>query len=69
MEESRQFNQEQKLVILEGAKEVGIKEASRIAGHNIVDIQEYFSLYFAIPGGILRKQTLNCWCSTRMHGR
>ena len=31
MEKSRQFNQEQKLVILEGAKEVGIQEASRIA--------------------------------------
>jgi hypothetical protein len=32
MEKSRQFNQEQKLVILESAKEVGIKDASRIAG-------------------------------------
>jgi len=32
MEKSLQFNQDQQLVILESAKEIWIKEASRIAG-------------------------------------
>ena len=41
MEKSRQFNQEQKLVILESAKEVGIKEASRIAGVHYTTVYEW----------------------------
>ena len=41
MEKSRQFNQEQKLVILESAKEVGIKEAPRIAGVHYTTVYEW----------------------------
>jgi transposase len=41
MEKSRQFNQEQKLVILETAKEVGIKDASRIAGVHYTTVYEW----------------------------
>ena len=43
MEKSRQFNQEQKLVILEGAKEVGIKEASRIGGVHYTTVYEWWN--------------------------
>ena len=43
MEESRQFNQEEKLVILESAKGVGIKEASRIAGVHYTTVYEWRS--------------------------
>ena len=41
MEKSRQVNQEQKLVILESAKDVGIKEASRIAGVHYTTVYEW----------------------------
>jgi len=41
MERSRQANQEQKLVILESAKDVGIKEASRIAGVHYTTVYEW----------------------------
>jgi putative transposase len=41
MEKSGQLNQEQKLVILESAKEVGIKEASRIAGVHYTTVYEW----------------------------
>lgn len=41
MEKGGQFNQEQKLVILESAKEVGIKEASRIAGVHYSTVYEW----------------------------
>jgi transposase len=41
MEKNRQFNQEQKLVILESEKEVGIKEAPRIAGVHYTTVYEW----------------------------
>ncbi len=41
MEKSCKFNQEQKLVILESVKEVGIKEASLIAGVHCTTVYEW----------------------------
>jgi transposase InsO family protein len=41
MEKNPQFNQEQKLVILESANAVGIKEASRIAGVHYTTVYDW----------------------------
>ena len=40
MEKSHHFNQEQKLVVLESAQEVGIKDASDIAGVHYTTVYE-----------------------------
>jgi len=41
MDKRQHFNQEQKLVVLESANEVGIKEASRIAGVHYTTVYEW----------------------------
>ena len=41
MEKSRQFNQEQKLVVLESAEEIGVKEAAKIAGVHYTTVYEW----------------------------
>lgn len=41
MEKSRQFNQEQKLVVLESAGEIGVKEAAKIAGVHYTTVYEW----------------------------
>ena len=64
MEKSRQFNQEQKLVILESAKEVGIKEASEIAGVHYTTVYEWRNKLEALG----REGFLSCTCESRGRG-
>lgn len=64
MEKSRQFNQEQKLVILESAKEVGIKEASEIAGVHYTTVYEWRNKLEALG----REGFLSYCCESRGHG-